>query len=432
MSCKDNKDGSCSVEYVPHTPGLYEVNITYGGEHIPGEVTFSHRFKYSLFFSDEVNTSATHGQNLKGVRANIPQSFTVDCRKAGEAPLAVAVTGPKGLAEPVEVIDNGDGTHTVSYTPSVEGPYSDQDGKPKQPSIHDNDDGTYTVSYVPDRTGRYTIVIKYGGDDIPASPYRVRATASGDASKCTVTGPGVGPTVAIGEELGLVVNAKGAGKGKVSCVVVQPDGSEVEAEVLENEDGTFDIFYTALAPGNYAIYVRFGGENIPRSPFKVMVRGRGIIVAVTSEGYQPVGSSVNGSGFRPFDMIIPFSFRTGEITGKRSIIPVLFPAICCEVLMPSGKSAQPLITDNLDGRVTVQYSPTEAGLHEMHIKYNGTHIPESPLQFYVNHASSPNVTAYGPGLSYGVANKVAAFTVYTDDASEGTVATGETGITPGY
>lgn len=71
-----------------------------------------------------------------------------------------------------------------------------------------------------------------------------------------------------------MVNAKGAGKGKVSCVVVQPDGSEVEAEVLENEDGTFDIFYTAPAPGNYVIYVRFGGENIPRSPFKVMVRQR--------------------------------------------------------------------------------------------------------------------------------------------------------------
>lgn len=88
---------------------------------------------------------------------------------------------------------------------------------------------------------------------------------------CPPPGPGVGPTVAIGQELGLVVNAKGAGKGKVSCVVVQPDGSEVEAEVLENEDGTFDIFYTAPAPGNYVIYVRFGGENIPRSPFRVMV-----------------------------------------------------------------------------------------------------------------------------------------------------------------
>lgn len=29
-----------------------------------------------------------------------------------------------GIAEPVEVTDNGDGTHTVAYTPSVEGLYS--------------------------------------------------------------------------------------------------------------------------------------------------------------------------------------------------------------------------------------------------------------------------------------------------------------------
>ncbi|XP_010777560.1 filamin-B-like [Notothenia coriiceps] len=486
MSCKDNKDGSCSVEYVPYTPGLYDVNITYGGEHIPGS-------PFKVPVKDVVDSSKVKvsGPGVgSGVRANIPQSFTVDCRKAGVAPLAVAVSAPKGLAEPVEVTDNGDGTHLVSYTPSVEGPYSvavkyaeeevprspfkfrvlpthdaskvrasgpgltsgvpasfpvefnidakdagqgqlsvlitDQDGKPRQPTIHDNGDGTYRVSYIPHRAGRYTIVIKYGGDDIPASPYRVRATATGDASKCTVTGPGVGPTVAIGEELGLVVNAKAAGKGKVSCVVVQPDGSEVEAEVLENEDGTFDIFYTAPAPGNYVIYVRFGGENIPRSPFKVMATdevpimqegrslpsqasapGVGFQPWVTSDSFDPnsSSSSINGSGFRPFDMVIPFSFRKGEITG--------------EVLMPSGKSAQPLISDNLDGTVTVQYSPTEAGLHEMHIKYNGTHIPESPLQFYVNHASSPNVTAHGPGLCYGVANKVATFTVFTEDASEG-------------
>lgn len=36
MFCKDNKDGSCSVEYVPFTPGDYDVNITYGGQPIPG------------------------------------------------------------------------------------------------------------------------------------------------------------------------------------------------------------------------------------------------------------------------------------------------------------------------------------------------------------------------------------------------------------
>lgn len=44
---------------------------------------------------------------------------------------------------------------------------------------------------------------------------------------------------------------------------------------------------------------------------------------------------------------------------------------------------------------------------------------ESPLQFYVNNANSPNVTAYGPGLVYGIANKPATFTIYTEDAAEG-------------
>lgn len=48
MSCKDNKDGSCSVEYVPFTAGLYDVNITYGGEHIPGELTSSNMILKAL------------------------------------------------------------------------------------------------------------------------------------------------------------------------------------------------------------------------------------------------------------------------------------------------------------------------------------------------------------------------------------------------
>lgn len=36
MSCKDNKDGSCTVEYIPFTAGDYDVNITFGGHPIPG------------------------------------------------------------------------------------------------------------------------------------------------------------------------------------------------------------------------------------------------------------------------------------------------------------------------------------------------------------------------------------------------------------
>ncbi|XP_038578999.1 filamin-A isoform X2 [Micropterus salmoides] len=455
MSCTDNKDGSCSVEYIPYEPGTYNLNVTYGGQPIKGS-------PFSVPVSDTVDSTKVkcQGPGLgNNVRANIPQAFTVDASKAGVAPLQVRVQGPKSVVEPVEVVDNGDQTHTVNYVPTREGPYSinvlyadeeiprspykvkvlpthdaskvrasgpglnttgvpaslpveftidakdagegllavqitDPEGKPKKANIRDNHDGTYLVSYVPDMTGRYTILIKYGGDEIPYSPYRIRALPTGDASKCTVTGAGVGPTIQIGEQTVITVDAKAAGKGKVTCSVCTPEGAELDVDVVENEDGTFDIFYTAPQPGEYVICVRFGGEHIPNSPFQVTATDR------------PMGmNGLDVAGLRPFDLVIPFTIQKGEITG--------------EVRMPSGKVAKPDITDNKDGTVTVKYAPTEAGLHEMDIKYDGIHIPGSPLQFYVDYMNSGNVSAYGPGLIHGTVNKPAVFTVNTKDAGEG-------------
>uniref|UniRef100_A0A8C9Z234 Filamin A n=1 Tax=Sander lucioperca TaxID=283035 RepID=A0A8C9Z234_SANLU len=463
MSCTDNKDGSCSVEYIPYEPGKYNLNVTYGGQPITGS-------PFSVPVSDTVDSTKVkcQGPGLgTNVRANIPQAFTVDASKAGVAPLQVRVQGPKGVVEPVEVVDNGDQTHTVNYVPTREGPYSinvlyadeeiprspykvkvlpthdaskvrasgpglnttgvpaslpveftidakdagegllavqitDPEGKPKKANIRDNHDGTYLVSYVPDMTGRYTILIKYGGDEIPYSPYRIRALPTGDASKCTVTvsigghglGAGVGPTIQIGEQTVITVDAKAAGKGKVTCSVCTPEGAELDVDVVENEDGTFDIFYTAPQPGEYVICVRFGGEHIPNSPFQVTATDR------------PMGmNGLDVAGLRPFDLVIPFTIQKGEITG--------------EVRMPSGTVAKPDITDNKDGTVTVKYAPTEAGLHEMDIKYDGIHIPGSPLQFYVDYMNSGNVSAYGPGLIHGTVNKPAVFTVNTKDAGEG-------------
>ncbi|KAG8432010.1 hypothetical protein GDO86_020333, partial [Hymenochirus boettgeri] len=333
MSCKDNKDGSCTVEYIPFAPGDYDVNITYDSEHILGSP-----FKVPVKDIVDPNKVKTSGPGLgTAVRANIPQQFTVDTSKAGIAPLAVEVRGPRGTVEPVSICDNPDGTHTVSYTPSLEGPYNvsvqyadeeiprspfkvkvlptydaskvtasgpglssqgvlaslpvnfavdakdaglgplsvqitDQDGKPRKAQIQDNKDGTYSVSYVPDKMGRYHVAVKYGGDDIPYSPYRIRAAPVGDASKCTVAGSGGHSSACkTGEEVGFVVDATTAGKGKVTCSILDPDGLESEADVIENVDGTYDIYYTTAKTGPYVIHVRFGGVDIPNSPFTVMV-----------------------------------------------------------------------------------------------------------------------------------------------------------------
>uniref|UniRef100_A0A4W4DUX8 Calponin-homology (CH) domain-containing protein n=1 Tax=Electrophorus electricus TaxID=8005 RepID=A0A4W4DUX8_ELEEL len=475
MSCKDNKDGSCSVEYVPFLPGSYDVNITYGGQAIPGSP-----FRVPVRDVVDVSKVKCSGPGLgSGVRAHTPQTFTVDCSKAGAAALQVQLHGPAGATEPVAIINNGDGTHTVNYTPGQEGPYTvsvkyadkdvprspfkvhsgpahdaskvrasgpgldpagvsaslpveftidardageglltvqilDPEGKPKKASIHDNKDGTYTVSYVPDVTGRYTITIKYGGDQIPYSPYSILATPTGDASKCLLSGThglgSLGPTIQTSEETLVSVDAKAAGKGKVTCKVLTPDGTELDVDVRENVDGTFDIYYTAPEPGKYIITIRFGGQHIPNSPFHIQVNFISIIlpfqgpVVVATE--EPViQRDAKQPAFRPLNLLIPFSVQQGALSG--------------EVRMPSGRTARPLIKDNKDGTVTVKYAPTERGLHEMDIKYDGNHIPGSPLQFYADAIDSGMVTAYGPGLCHGTVNKPATFTVVTKNTSEG-------------
>uniref|UniRef100_A0A8C2D881 Filamin B n=1 Tax=Cyprinus carpio TaxID=7962 RepID=A0A8C2D881_CYPCA len=342
MSCKDNKDGSCNVEYTPYVPGLYDVNITYGGQHISGS-------PFKVPVKDVVDSSKVKisGPGVSsGVRAKIPQSFTVDCSKAGVAPLSVAVTGPKGTNIYMRLVHET----TLPFFFLL---------------------GFFIYEFI------YEFIYFSELSTGILQKQSFSRSSPMHWGLCPA-GPGIGPTIGIGEEVGFAVNTKGAGKGKVSCIVVTPDGTEVEAEVIENVDGTFDIFYTAPKPGTYVIYVRFGGENIPRSPFKVMATdevpmmqqqsvqqqkaapGVGFQPWVTDGTYVPA-NSVNGTGYRPYDMVIPFTFRKGEITG--------------EVHMPSGKTAQPEIIDNKDGTVTVKYAPTEAGLHEMHIKYNGTHIP---------------------------------------------------------
>lgn len=55
----------------------------------------------------------------------------------------------------------------------------------------------------------------------------------------------------------------------------------------------------------------------------------------------------------------------------------------------------------------------------------------SPLQFYVDAVNSGVVTAYGPGLSYGMVNKSATFTVVTKNAGEGEIPLFSTDISCG-
>lgn len=97
---------------------------------------------------------AGEGVQPTGLLASIPTSFVVDVRDAGTADLDITIQGP--------------------------------DGRYLQPRIKDNGDGTATVTYTPTEVGKHAVNVKYGGQDVPGAPFVVKTDATGDASKVKI------------------------------------------------------------------------------------------------------------------------------------------------------------------------------------------------------------------------------------------------------
>lgn len=64
-------------------------------------------------------------------------------------------------------------------------------GTKAKTEVVNNEDGTYTVTYVPLTSGMYTLLLKYGGKPVPGFPAKVMADPAVDTSRVKVFGPGV-------------------------------------------------------------------------------------------------------------------------------------------------------------------------------------------------------------------------------------------------
>ncbi|KAL8615195.1 hypothetical protein ACOMHN_029211 [Nucella lapillus] len=479
MQCKDNHDGTCEVEYFPNAPGNYDINVNFAGKPIPDS---PFRVRVSSEVDASKVKCYGPGVDAKAVTAGVPVTFTVDTKQAGDAPLQVTYTDQTGAPRPANVVPVEDGVYNVSYVPSTEGkckvdvtyggtevpksPFQMRviptvdvskvkvfgpgvegttpaslpaqftvdtratehsflecfvqrpDGSFIRPAVEDKNDGTYDVSYTPEDLGVYDVSVKYAGQDVPGAPFHVKATPTGDASKCKIK-EGANKLVPVNKETVITVDAAEAGNGKVTCRIRQADGSEIDIDIIENVDGTFSICFTPQYPGDYTIEIKFGGNPIPDGQYTIQ--------AVADDVYadyqlgKPVGAVEEmitadqmdnlrsmAPGGAPYQTV-DFCFQVGPV----------FNFVSATITTPSGKTAYPKIEDNGDGTVTVKYQPTESGLHKLHMMYNNEEIEGSPFMFHVEPVNTRNVTAYGPGLSHGVVDEPAFFTINTKQAGPG-------------
>ncbi|XP_044590424.1 filamin-A isoform X4 [Cotesia glomerata] len=492
MTCTDNYDGSCSVEYVPTEPGEYDVAIKFDKEHIPGSP-----FKVQVENGIDAKDVTAYGPGLEPhtIREGIPAQFVVDTSKCDPAQLDIKLKTDKGQMQKPDIKHRGDGVYEVTYQPPAAGSniqvgvlYGDQDipgspfkfqvnptveatkvvlsgpgvasactasfpvdfivdtskagygdlevqvlgpdQVPRKVGIQNIGDGKYKATYLPDDCGRYKVNVKYGGKEVPGSPVSVQSVSTGKADKCKIK-EGIQQTLAQGEEYCISVDTENAGRGAVTCRIRSTSGSEVvDIDIEDNGDGTVNIYYTVADAGEYTLNIKFGGQPVPNGfyTFTASEEYREQSLHKTSgrrshkeRVIEKHSSSVQESSrftrrsTNQHDSATQFnSIRLNSIP-----LPSGDGTVTSEVKMPSGNVDKPVIEDNHDGTVSIKYDPREEGLHEVYVKFNGEHVQGSPFKFHVDSLSSGYVTAYGPGLIYGVCGEPGNFTISTKGAGAG-------------
>lgn len=165
LSCKEVDEGY-EFSYTPFAPGKYLITLKYGNIGIAGSpyqavVTGTGRkpspvleqssmvvetvekkpgSKTTKKFRGDASKVVARGAGLKKAFMGRSQNFTLDVKDAGNALLTVGMISPNGLPE-------------------------------QELSVKKSTNTSYTVNFIVKEQGEHTLVVKWGDEDIPGSPF---------------------------------------------------------------------------------------------------------------------------------------------------------------------------------------------------------------------------------------------------------------------
>ncbi|CAG5037509.1 unnamed protein product [Parnassius apollo] len=347
IQCADSKDGILSIIYKPTEPGYYIVNLKFADHHVEGSP-----------FTVKVTGEGSNRQREKIQRHRDSAPLTevgTNCKLTFKMPgitsfdLAATVTSPGGVSEDAEV--------------------------------QEVEDGLYAVHFVPKELGVHTVSVKYREIHIPGSPFQFTVGPLRDSGAHLVKAGGAGLERG---EAGRVnefnVWTREAGAGQLAISLEGP--SKAEIDFKDRKDGSCDVSYKVDEPGEYRIGLKFNEQHIPDSPFKVYISPAMGDAHLLEVAQFPDSAQVD----KPTQFYIRLNGAKGSLDAR--------------VISPLGKTDDCFI-QNIDGdQYSIRFMPHENGVHNINVKFNGVHIPASPLRIKVgkDDADPAAVHAHGPGL----------------------------------
>ena len=241
----DSSQEGVEISYTCRDPGEYQLTLKWGDQELPMS---PHSFTI-IGEGRAINPllCTAQGAGILGGFVGQPASFTIDVpEEAGPGTLSVSVSGPHP-PKPIEIVNNGDNTMTVTYHPVAPGDYS--------------------------------IEVFWADGHISGSPFAASVTGSAARNPQLVFASG-DPITSGGmkvNQLGTinVTPQEGAGPGPLRAKLEGPTKGALE--LSNNQDGTMLVSFVPKDPGLYKLHLLWGENTedpqseINGSPFTIKV-----------------------------------------------------------------------------------------------------------------------------------------------------------------
>eukprot|EP01097_Dermamoeba_algensis_P001463 TRINITY_DN1548_c0_g2_i1.p1 TRINITY_DN1548_c0_g2~~TRINITY_DN1548_c0_g2_i1.p1 ORF type:complete len:277 (-),score=77.50 TRINITY_DN1548_c0_g2_i1:212-1042(-) len=239
----DNDDGTYAVSYLAKDPGDHKIEVLLKSNINPkvAEHIKNSPFTVPIQAGTDARMSQCFGKGLEEGLDTKPAKFKIQARDRdgnniphGGDPFEVKIKSDQpGVVVPLKLVDNGDGTYDVEYSPV--------------------------------NSGWHDVDVLLRGKPVGGGPFHVNIKKGTD------------PRLSIVEKYEFIIRAKTkdgqnqtTGGDKVEVTVIGPSGPlpADQVEVVDKHNGKYHVGYSVEGTGEYRIHVKIDGVHIKGSPWK--------------------------------------------------------------------------------------------------------------------------------------------------------------------
>lgn len=332
---EDAEEKCVNVAYHPSAPGDYTIRVLWGEANVHGSPFTVPVTGETVNDPSKVMVS---GDGLNGGKVDEPLKIFVEGEAgAGPGPLGIRMVGPS---------------------------------KPTITADDSSEEGVELTLLCRD-PGEYQLILKWGNDEVPSSPYPIKITGEGrqvHPELCTASGDGI-KTGQVGEPAKFKVDIPDeAGPGTLGVSVAGAHPPK-PIEIVNNQDGTMEVTYHPLAPGEYKIDLTWAEQHIKGSPFTAVVTGDAVR---NPKEVHAEGEIIKGT-FMKCNQLGTISVKPGGGAGAGPL----------RAKLEGPSKADLQLTANQDGTMLVSFIPKDSGHYKLHLLWGGEdekdEIAESPF-----------------------------------------------------